>query len=579
MGSAGKQLLRKNNNNCVAIIGDGAITGGMAYEAMNNAAYINSKILVVLNDNEQVSLPTGQPSVGGVRPAGALSGYTSRLLTSTAFKTVRDIAKGLNNLMPNEIAILNKRFDEYVRGMATGGTLFEELGFYYVGPVDAHDIDSLIPILENIRDNVPDTKPVLLHIKSTKGKGYPPAEYASDKYHGVAKFDIPTGKQFKTKCSAIPYTSVFANTLIDIAERDSKVVGITAAMPGGTGLDKFGRRFPRRTYDVGIAEQHALTFAAGMTVEGLKPFVAIYSTFMQRAYDQIIHDIALQKLPVRMILDRAGLVGNDGATHHGTFDMAYLSCIPGIVIAAPSDEVELINMMETIYQHDDGPSCIRYPRGSGMGTEKIKDLFNTELINDELPTQGVVLPIGKGRIIKSYDSERENFSMGKKPIRVSLVSIGTRLEHAVVASREIESKYPDVSVSVVDGRFVKPLDEELIANMALSSDIMITIEEGSRGGFGAAVSNCLTEKGILDNGGLRFRQMVIPDIWIEHGSQQEQYTIAGLNAEDIVEKVENLVSNFKLHRPRGVLNIKAETESEMSSSSITSATAFQFREE
>ena len=577
--SAGKQLLRKNNNNCVAIIGDGAITGGMAYEAMNNAAYINSKILVVLNDNEQVSLPTGQPSVGGVRPAGALSGYTSRLLTSTAFKTVRDIAKGLNNLMPDEIATLNKRFDEYVRGMATGGTLFEELGFYYVGPVDAHDIDSLIPILENIRDNVPDTKPVLLHIKSTKGKGYPPAEAASDKYHGVAKFDVQSGKQLKTKSTAIPYTSVFANTLIDIAEKDSKVVGITAAMPGGTGLDKFGRRFPRRTYDVGIAEQHALTFAAGMAVEGLKPFVAVYSTFMQRAYDQIIHDIALQKLPVRMILDRAGLVGNDGATHHGTFDMAYLSCIPDIVITAPSDEVELMNMIETVYQYDDGPSCIRYPRGSGIGTEKLKDLFNTELINDELPTQGVVLPIGKGRIIKSYDSEREKFSMGKKPIRVSLVSIGTRLEHAVVASREIESKHPDVSVSVVDGRFVKPLDEELISNMALSSDIMITIEEGSRGGFGAAVSDCLMEKGILDNGGLRLRQMVIPDIWIEHGSQQEQYTIAGLNTEHIIEKVENLVSNFKSHKPRGVLNVKAETESEMSSSLITSATAFQFREE
>ena len=337
-------------------------------------------------------------------------------------------------------------------------------------------------------------------------------------------------------------------------------------MPGGTGLDKFGRRFPRRTYDVGIAEQHALTFAAGMAVEGLKPFVAVYSTFMQRAYDQIIHDIALQNLPVRMILDRAGLVGNDGATHHGTFDIAYLSCIPDIVLAAPSDEVELINMIETVYQYDDGPSCVRYPRGSGIGSEKLKDLFNIELVNGELPTKGQILQIGKGRIIKEYNSEREKKnSPTQKSVRVSLVSIGTRLEHAIVAAREIESKYSDVSVSVVDGRFIKPLDEELISKMALSSDIMVTIEEGSRGGFGSVVSECLIERGILDNGGLRLRQMVIPDIWIEHGSQIEQYTIAGLNSAHIIEKVEGLVKSFKTYRPKGVLDIKAETESDISS--------------
>lgn len=564
--SAGKQVLKKNNNNCIAVIGDGAITGGMAYEAMNNAAYINSKIVVVLNDNGQVSLPTGQPSVGGVRPAGALSGYTGRLLTSTAFKSVRDIAKGLNSLMPDEIATLNKRFDEYVRGMATGGTLFEELGFYYVGPVDAHDMDNLVPILENIRDNVPDTKPVLLHIKSVKGKGYPPAEAASDKYHGVAKFDVASGKQHKTKSTSIPYTSVFANALINIAEEDPKVVAITAAMPGGTGLDKFGRRFPRRTYDVGIAEQHALTFAAGMAVEGLKPFAAIYSTFMQRAYDQIIHDVALQKLPVRMILDRAGFVGNDGATHHGTFDMSYLSCIPDIVIAAPSDELELMNMIETVYKYDNGPSAVRYPRGNGLGVEKLKDLFGTELVNGELPSRGQVLPIGKGRIIKSYDKQREKKTgPSSRPIRVALVSIGTRLEHAVLAGRELESKYPDVSVCVADARFMKPLDVDLITDLGLQSDVMITIEEGSRGGFGAAVMDCLTESGLLDNGSLRMRQMVIPDIWIEQGPQKDQYDIAELNQEHIVVKAEHLIAGVKNYRPKGVLNVGAETTLDSSS--------------
>lgn len=365
--SVGKILQNKPKNNCIAVIGDGAITGGMAYEAMNNAAYINSRVIVVLNDNGQVSLPTGQPSAGGVVPAGALSGYTSRLLTSSTFKSVRDIAKGLNSLMPGDIQNFNKKVDEYVRGIATGGTLFEELGFYYVGPVDGHDLDTLLPILENIRDNVPVTKPVLLHVKTSKGKGdavsstifssiyfssyvgYPPAEAASDKYHGVAKFDVLTGKQFVSPQKTISYTNAFAHSLINIAESDRKVCAITAAMPGGTGLDKFGRRFPKRTFDVGIAEQHAVTFAAGMAVEGLKPFVAIYSTFLQRAYDQVIHDCALQQLPVRFILDRAGLVGNDGATHHGNYDLAYLGCIPDIVIMAPSDEViQMLNMISNI---------------------------------------------------------------------------------------------------------------------------------------------------------------------------------------------------------------------------------------
>lgn len=400
--SVGKILQNKENNNCIAVIGDGAITGGMAYEAMNNAAYINSKVIVILNDNGQVSLPTGEPSAGGVVPAGALSSYTSRLLTSSTFKTVRDLAKSLNSFMPENIQAINKRVDEYVRGMATGGTLFEELGFYYVGPVDAHDIDNLVPILQNIKDNVPNTKPVLLHVKSVKGKGYPPAEAAADKMHGVAKFDVATGKQKYTPSKTPSFTNIFANSLIAIAEQDRNVVAITAAMPGGTGLDKFGKRFPKRTYDVGIAEQHAVTFAAGMAVEGLKPFCAIYSTFMQRAYDQVIHDVALQQLPVRMILDRAGLVGNDGATHHGTFDLAYMACVPDIVIMAPSDEVELQNSIETVYKIDDRPSVVRYPRASGYGSDLLKDLLNeTSFVNNELPPRGRVLPIGKGRVVKN----------------------------------------------------------------------------------------------------------------------------------------------------------------------------------
>ena len=553
--SAAKQVLNKLKNNCVAVIGDGAITGGMAYEAMNNAAYINSKILVVLNDNGQVSLPTGQPTVAGVSAVGSLSGYTGRLLTSNSFKNVRDIAKNLNKLMPNDIQNFNKRFDEYVRGMATGGTLFEELGFYYVGPVDAHDMDNLVPILENIRDNVPDTKPVLLHIKSTKGKGYPPAEAASDKMHGVAKFDVSTGKQMRSKSTSMPYTTVFANTLINIAEEDPTVVAITAAMPGGTGVDRFGRRFPKRTYDVGIAEQHALTFAAGQAVEGLKPFAAVYSTFMQRAYDQIVHDIALQDLPVRMILDRAGLVGNDGATHHGTFDLAYLSCLPGIVIGAPSDEMELQNMIETVYKIDDRPSCVRYPRGNGLGAEKLMDLFGTEMPDGELPARGTVLEVGKGRIVKDWNPDRSKGSA----IKVSLVTIGTRLAEAVIAARDIELRYPDVSVKVADARWMKPLDEDMLETIARESDVLITCEEGSSGGFGDAALRFLTNAGHLDSRTCRFRSMYIPDIWIEQGPQKDQYDRAGLNAPHIVAKVEAAVADIKSYQPKSVLSAGAES--------------------
>jgi len=551
--SVGKNLLNKPTNNCIAVIGDGAITGGMAYEAMNNAAYINSRVIVILNDNGQVSLPTGQPSAGGVVPAGALSGYTSRLLTSSTFKTVRDIAKSLNSFMPEDIKNINKKVDNYVRGMATGGTLFEELGFYYVGPVDAHDLDNLVPILANIRDNVPVTKPVLLHVKSIKGKGYPPAEAASDKYHGVSKFDVGTGKQKVTVQKTPSLTSVFANTLINIAESDRNVCAITAAMPGGTGIDKFGRRFPKRTYDVGIAEQHAVTFAAGMAVEGLAPFCAIYSTFLQRAYDQVIHDVALQRLPVRFILDRAGLVGNDGATHHGTFDLAYLGCLPNMVIMAPSDELELVHAVETSYSISSGPSAVRYPRGYGYGADVLHEVINTPLVNGELPARGTVMEIGKGRTVKPH--------RGSTKYRVAILSIGSRLVDSVLAARDIDRMYPDVSVTVADARFLKPLDKQLVDQLANENDILITIEEGSIGGFGSHVQQHLTDEGFLDRGTLRLRSIVIPDIYIEAGTQKEQYEIAGISQPFIVKKIETLIDKIKNYKPKRAIDIKEETYS------------------
>lgn len=385
--SVGKAMLNKRRNNNIAVIGDGAITGGMAFEAMNSAGYLKNRMIVVLNDNGQVSLPTGTQSAGGVIPASQLSAYTSNLLVSKPFQDFRDFAKSFNRLLPENVQEVNKRVDEYARGLVSGGTLFEELGFYYVGPLDGHDLDNLVPILEKLRDS-DSNKPVLLHIKTEKGKGYPPAEQASDKMHGVAKFDVGTGQQIKGKSSAPSFTSIFANTLIDQATEDRSVVGITAAMPGGTGMDIFGRRFPKRTFDVGIAEQHAVTFAAGMACEGLKPFCCIYSTFMQRGYDQVVHDVAIQNLPVRFILDRAGLVGNDGPTHHGCYDLAYLGCIPNLTIMSPSDEIELRNMVATCAAFDDGPTVLRYPRGTGYGSDKLQNLFGYELEDGEIPTKG-----------------------------------------------------------------------------------------------------------------------------------------------------------------------------------------------
>jgi len=534
--SIAKNLLNKRKNNCIAVIGDGAITGGMAYEAMNSAGYLRSRMIVVLNDNGQVSLPTGTPSAGGTIPASQLSEYTSRLLVSKPFQDFRDFAKSFNKLLPEDIQSVNKRIDEYARGLATGGTLFEELGFYYVGPVDGHDLDNLIPILEKLRDS-DSSKPVLLHLKTVKGYGYPPAMQASDKMHGVAKFDLGTGVQVKGKALAPSLTSVFANALIDQATEDRAVVGITAAMPGGTGMDIFGRRFPKRTYDVGIAEQHAVTMAAGMAAEGLKPFCCIYSTFLQRGYDQVVHDVATQNLPVRLILDRAGVVGNDGPTHHGCYDLAYLGCIPKLTIMSPSDEIELRNMIATMAKFDDGPTVCRYPRGTGYGAEVLQDLFGYTLENGEIdPHAAEVLPIGKGRIIRGPGGFNANgqASRGKeKKDRVAILSIGTRLHESLLAANQAEEMDPTLGVTVADARFMKPLDVDLIRQLADDHSALITVEEGSIGGFGDHVLHFLSLDGLLDEGDLKFRPMVLPDKYFETATQYEQYEEAGLNAEHI----------------------------------------------
>jgi len=540
--SIGKSMLNKRTNNCIAVIGDGAITGGMAYEAMNSIGYLKNRMIVVLNDNGQVSLPTGTPSAGGTVPASQLSAYTSNLLVSKPFQDFRDFAKSFNRLLPDDVQDINKRFDEYARGIISGGTLFEELGFYYVGPIDGHDLDNMVPILEKLRDSK-NNKPVLLHIKTNKGYGYPPAERASDKMHGVGTFDVATGVQQKKKITSPSFTSVFANSLIDAATEDRSIVGITAAMPGGTGMDIFGRRFPKRTFDVGIAEQHAVTMAAGMATEGLKPFVAIYSTFMQRAYDQVIHDVAVQNLPVRLIMDRSGVVGNDGPTHHGCYDLAYMGAIPNLTIMAPSDEIELRNMMATCAAFDDGPTVLRYPRGSGYGAEKLQNLFGYEFENGEMPTKGSVIPIGKGRIIRrSSDNGR-----GKsRDDRVAILSFGTRLHDSLIAANEVESKDSRLSVTVADARFMKPLDVDLIRELVDEHSVIITIEEGSIGGFGDHVMHFLSLDGAFDEGKLKFRPMVLPDKYFEAGTQQEQYDNAGLNHEHITGTLLRLTNRVEI---------------------------------
>ncbi len=493
LGMAVARDLAGGNNNVVAVIGDGAMSAGMAYEAMNNAGALRSRLIVVLNDNDMSIAP----------PVGALSGHLSRLLSGRPYVTLRNLGRGIAETLPKPLELAAKRAEEFARGFVAGGTLFDELGFYYVGPVDGHNLDHLLPVLKNARDAKLD-KPILVHVVTKKGKGYPPAEASEDKYHGVVKFDVVTGKQSKPVANAPQYTAVFAKALIAEAEADKKIVAITAAMPSGTGLDKFAERFPERSFDVAIAEQHGVTFAAGLATEGFKPFAAIYSTFLQRGYDQVVHDVALQKLPVRFAIDRAGLVGADGATHAGAFDVAYLGCLPDFVIMAAADELELMHMVATAAQIDDRPSAFRYPRGEGVGVE--------------LPARGTPLEIGKGRVLR-------------EGTKIAILNFGARLQECLVAAEDLAAK--GLSTTVADARFAKPLDTDLIRRLAREHEVLITIEEGSVGGFSSFVLNYLATAGLLDQG-LKVRPMVLPDRFIDHASPAKQYEWAGLNAPQIV---------------------------------------------
>jgi len=505
LGMAVARDLSGGKNNVIAVIGDGAMSAGMAYEAMNNAGAMNSRLIVILNDNDMSIAP----------PVGAMSAYLSRLYSGKTYRTLREAAKQLGNHLPKIIANRANRVEEYSRGfMMDGGTLFEELGFYYVGPIDGHNLDHLLPVLANVRDM--QTGPVLIHVVTQKGKGYGPAEASADKYHAVVKFDVATGAQAKAKPNAPSYQNVFGQSLVKEAEKDDKIVGITAAMPSGTGIDIFAKAFPSRTFDVGIAEQHAVTFAAGLATEGYKPFCAIYSTFLQRGYDQIVHDVAIQSLPVRFAIDRAGLVGADGATHAGSFDNAYLGCLPNFVIMAASDEAELVHMVATQVAINDRPSAVRYPRGEGRGVE--------------MPEFGVALEIGKGRIVRE----------GSK---VALLSFGTRLAECEKAADELAAL--GLSTTIADARFMKPLDLDMVLKLAREHEVLLTVEEGSIGGFGSHVMQTLAEHGMLD-GGLRMRAMVLPDEFLDHDSPNAMYARAGLDAKSIVAKVfEALGKDFK----------------------------------
>ncbi len=494
VGIATARDLAGEDFNVIAVIGDGAMSAGMAYEAMNNAGAMKSRIIVILNDND-MSIAPG---------TGAMHNYLWRVISSQPYMTFRHVAKQLAGFVPRPLAEAAEKAEEYARGMVAGGTLFEELGFYYIGPMDGHNLEHLLPVLKNVRDHKPQ-RPVLIHVRTQKGKGYPPAENSADKYHGVVKFDAATGTQFKGKAKAPSYTSVFAKALIAEAEADSRIVGITAAMPSGTGIDAFAKRFPSRAFDVGIAEQHAVTFAAGMATQGYRPFCAIYSTFLQRAYDQVVHDVAIQSLPVRFAMDRAGLVGADGPTHAGAFDIAYLGCLPGFVIMAAADEAELMHMVATMAEIDDRPSAVRYPRGEGVGVE--------------LPERGQPLAIGKGRIVRE----------GGGPI--ALLSFGARLQECLKAADELTAR--GLATTVADARFAKPLDEDLIRRLAVEHEVLITIEEGAIGGFAAQVQQFILQAGLLDRGRLRLRAMMLPDRFIEHGTPAGMYEEAGLNASQI----------------------------------------------
>ncbi|SOC09945.1 1-deoxy-D-xylulose-5-phosphate synthase [Stappia indica] len=495
LGMAVARDLEGRDNNIIAVIGDGAMSAGMAYEAMNNAGAQHSRLIVILNDNDMSIAP----------PVGAMSAYLARLVSGRTYLTLRDAAKQLAKVLPRHLQQKAARAEEYARGFWTGGTMFEELGFYYVGPVDGHNLDHLLPVLKNVRDT--HQGPVLIHVVTRKGKGYAPAENSADKYHGVAKFDVITGEQSKPKANAPSYTRVFAESLVEEARHDERIVAITAAMPDGTGLDLFGEAFPERTFDVGIAEQHAVTFAAGMATEGYKPFCAIYSTFLQRGYDQVVHDVAIQGLPVRFPIDRAGLVGADGPTHAGSFDTAYLACLPGFVVMAAGDEAELRNMVATAAAYDEGPISFRYPRGEGVGID--------------LPQRGQVLEIGKGRVIR-------------EGTKVALLSFGSRLRECLLAADELDAA--GLSTTVADARFAKPLDEDLVMRLAREHEVLVLVEEGSVGGFGSHVLQLLAERGALD-AGLKVRPLCLPDRFIEHDRPERMYAEAGLDARGILQTV------------------------------------------
>ena len=493
LGMAVARDLEGRKNDVICVIGDGAMSAGMAYEAMNNAGSMDSRLIVILNDNDMSIAP----------PVGAMSAYLSRLLTSRSYRGLRNIAKQVAQRLPETLERTAKRAEEYARGFVTGGTLFEEMGFYYVGPVDGHNLDHLLPVLKNVRD-ANNGGPILLHVVTEKGHGYEPAVSSADKYHGVSKFDVVTGAQNKPKSNAPSYTRVFAEALVAEAERDDKIVAVTAAMPSGTGLNLFAERFPERCFDVGIAEQHGVTFCAGLATEGFKPFAAIYSTFLQRAYDQVVHDVAIQSLPVRFAIDRAGLVGADGPTHAGAFDVTYLATLPNFVVMAASDEAELTRMVATAARIDDRPSAFRYPRGDGIGVE--------------IPEHAEPLEIGKGRVVRDGSV-------------VAILSLGARLEEALKAADELTARgYP---TTVADARFAKPLDEALVRQLIADHELLITIEEGSIGGFAAHVMQFLAREGLLDEGA-KVRPMTLPDAFIDQDSPSKMYDAAGLNAADIV---------------------------------------------
>ena len=510
LGIAVANKLSNKSNDVVAVIGDGAISAGMAYEAMNNAGVSKTKMIVILNDND----------MSIAKPVGAMRSYLAKLLSGKLYFSLREISKLIISIFSKKFSVKAGKAEDFLRTAVTGGTLFNSLGFYYVGPIDGHNLDVLIPVLKNAKESRHEG-PIMIHVKTEKGKGYTFAEKASDKYHGVSKFNIQTGIQEKSKVNLPAYTKVFANTLIKHAEKDSKIVGITAAMPSGTGMDIFGERFPKRMFDVGIAEQHAVTFAAGLATEGFKPYTAIYSTFLQRAYDQVVHDVAIQSLPVRFAIDRAGLVGADGPTHAGSFDITYLSTLPNFVVMAASDEAELVKMINTSVDINDKPSAFRYPRGTGVGVE--------------LPSIDEKLEIGKGRIIQE----------GKKLV---IINFGARLTECLKASISLKKK--GINISIADARFAKPLDENLIWQLATDHEAIITIEEGSIGGFGSHVAKFLFEKNLLDNG-LKFRSMILPDKFIDQDKPELMYKLAALDSDSIEERVIDLLnSNIVLQKQK-----------------------------